>query len=352
MAVFIAMYCVVQFYIQLKDALATHRPFLKVLAIKLVIFLSFWQSFAISIGTSTLDIVKPNSTLAYPDIKVGIPSLLLCFEMALFAILHLWAFPWRPYADNAPRTFYPNPDLDSPDPTRVNEHGPRVGGFLGMRALWDAINLWDIFKAFGRGIRWLFVGVKHRHEDISYKTTSKTTSMDGGLDMDDLQKPGQGAFDGMDTSYGGSALGGNPGALKSTDHLPIATQFRQSQYHNRFAPPDALGQQSTYRNPAEERIGLIAHAQPNPSSPSRVPRDPSPYHDQDYVEMAPPAPQYDGQRQSLSTVDEEPYGSSRQGSRQDTYGHSPAPSYNPRNSTQAMVGDALWGPRPPQGGSR
>lgn len=205
-AVFIAMYCVIQFYIQLKEGLAIHRPFLKVLAIKLVIFLSFWQSFAISIGTSTLDIVKPNATLAYPDLKVGIPSLLLCFEMALFAILHLWAFPWRPYADNAPRSFYPNPDLDSPDPQRENEHGPRMGGFLGLRALWDAINLWDIFKAFGRGIRWLFVGVKHRHEDISYKTTGKTTSMDAGLDMDDLQKAGHGRFDGMDTSYGGSAL--------------------------------------------------------------------------------------------------------------------------------------------------
>jgi len=72
------MFCVVQFYVQLREPLADHQPFLKVLAIKLVIFLSFWQTVAISLGTSTLNLVHPNDVLAYPDIKVGIPSLLLC----------------------------------------------------------------------------------------------------------------------------------------------------------------------------------------------------------------------------------------------------------------------------------
>ena len=42
-AVSIAMYCLIQFYIQVKDDISQHRPFLKILSIKLVIFLSFWQ---------------------------------------------------------------------------------------------------------------------------------------------------------------------------------------------------------------------------------------------------------------------------------------------------------------------
>lgn len=44
LAVTIAMFFVVQFYIQLKEDLSEHKPFMKVLSIKLVIFFSFWQT--------------------------------------------------------------------------------------------------------------------------------------------------------------------------------------------------------------------------------------------------------------------------------------------------------------------
>lgn len=43
-SVSIAMFCLIQFYLQLRTDLAEHKPFLKVLCIKLVIFFSFWQS--------------------------------------------------------------------------------------------------------------------------------------------------------------------------------------------------------------------------------------------------------------------------------------------------------------------
>ena len=51
-SVTIAMFCLIQFYIQLKDDLAEHKPFLKVLCIKLVIFFSFWQT------VSSLSVVR------------------------------------------------------------------------------------------------------------------------------------------------------------------------------------------------------------------------------------------------------------------------------------------------------
>jgi len=53
-SVFIAMFCLVQFYIQLRFDLAEHKPFLKVLCIKLVIFFSFWQTVRVLAITCSL----------------------------------------------------------------------------------------------------------------------------------------------------------------------------------------------------------------------------------------------------------------------------------------------------------
>ncbi|EOO03117.1 putative duf300 domain protein [Phaeoacremonium minimum UCRPA7] len=325
-AVTVAMYCVIQFYVQLREPLAEHRPFLKVLAIKLVIFLSFWQSMAISVGTSsTVDIVHANDVLAYPDIKVGIPSLLLCFEMALFAILHLWAFPYRPYLPNAKPGFYPVPSPDCGVPPRENAHLAPAGGFLGLKAIWDAMNVWDVVKAFGRGIRWLFVGVKHRKEDISYQPHKESAT---GLDMDDMspQKHGGDRLN-VDTAYRGHKPG-----VKSTDHLPIATEFRRSKFDMMY---NTENDPSRGRSDSDgvESAGLIANAQPNPSSANRRRDEPSPYRDGRYD---PPSDPY--------------YGAPGQAEWEAASG-SPTRTRNPRDPAQSVVGEALWGPRqPPHGG--
>lgn len=202
------MYCVIQFYVQLKTELSSHKPFLKVLAIKGVIFLSFWQTMAISVGTGEFDIISPTATLAYPDIAVGIPSLLLCVEMLLFSIMHIWAYPWRPYRQDAPPIFYPLPNKETNAPPLENVHIPPAGGSIGLKALWDALNLWDVIKAFGRGMRWLFVGAKRRREDASYRKNNDIN------------------MDGKGISYPLQPYDRVPGG-KSTDHLPIATEFRK-----------------------------------------------------------------------------------------------------------------------------
>jgi hypothetical protein len=343
------MYCVIQFYVQLRAPLAEHSPFLKVLAIKLVIFLSFWQTAAISVGTSTLNIVHPNEVLAYPDLKVGIPSLLLCFEMALFSILHLWAFPYRPYLDNAKPTFYPVPDGSGLPPLR-NEHQPRAGGFLGLKALWDAVNVWDVVKAFGRGMRWLFVGVKRRHEDVSYTAARKNSATTGGgVDMDDLKGAangkGPGRFAQVHTAYAGMAH--HPAGAKSTDHLPIATEFRRS----RFGIEGQDGGGGGDDTPPEQ-ARLIAHAQPNPHSPARSADEysegydgSSPYHPPQQQQQQQLYPLHD-RPSSLSTVEEESYSRAASAAGgQYAAGGGPGSRGNPRNSTQMKVGNALWGGR-------
>lgn len=225
------MYCVIQFYVQLRQDLADHHPFLKVLAIKLVIFLSFWQSFMISILTSaTFNVVKPTTTVAYPDLKVGIPSLLLCIEMAIFAVLHLFAFPWKPYSQGHATNYPMSPGVK-------NELGPKQGGPLGLMAIVDAMNPWDLVKGFARGMRWLFVGLRHREKDSSYNNNG---SLDFNNPNNDMSLEPQ-------TSP--------PQGYKRSENLPIAEEFRRSKFGLQGFGTAKVD---------DEGAGLIAHAQPNP----------------------------------------------------------------------------------------
>jgi hypothetical protein len=77
--------------------------------------------------------------LAYPDIKVGIPALLLSSELFIISILHIFAFPWHPYRKSNPN------------------NGPSRGGFFGIKAFIDALNVWDLIKAAASAVKWLFV---------------------------------------------------------------------------------------------------------------------------------------------------------------------------------------------------
>lgn len=156
-SVTIAMYCLIQFYIQLKTDLAPHKPFLKITCIKLVIFFCFWQSWIISLLTTKSGPLKQTDKISGADWRIGLPSMLVCFEMMIFAVMHHFAFPWKPY------------DLKRQGlPDTLDEPKHYAGG--PIHAVIDALNPWDIIKAFGRGTRWLFVGVRHRKEDISYQT--------------------------------------------------------------------------------------------------------------------------------------------------------------------------------------
>lgn len=154
MSVTIAMYCLVQLYIQIKEDLAQHRPFLKVLSIKLVIFLCFWQNLLIEVLTNDKNgPLKPTEFVASPDLRIGIPCLFTCVDMAVFACLHRWAFPWKPYHLKGHQKQPKQYDY---------AYGP-------SKALLQAIYPWDYFKAAARGFRWLFHGVRFRMSDPSYQ---------------------------------------------------------------------------------------------------------------------------------------------------------------------------------------
>ena len=245
----IAMYCIIQFYLQMKFDLAEHRPLLKVVAIKLVIFLSFWQTLLISFLTSS-GAIKASSSIGTPDIKVGIPAMLLCIEMAIFSVFHLWAFPWQVYdirrshivaSESAPGFL--------PDPNTSYQGGP-----FGVRALGEAFNPWDIIKNIGRAFRWGWKGRKVRHQDISYKASSPNNG--AGLEPTRNQftaftggnEAGSAPYDGPDTNpYAGAAVTG--GAHKTGHYTPLSDD--EDEGHIPSQPRGPPGKGSPYPRPME-----------------------------------------------------------------------------------------------------
>jgi hypothetical protein len=234
-AVTIAMYCIIQFYLQVRKDIAQHKPLLKVLAIKLVIFLSFWQTIGISLLTGA-GAIKPSAKFQTPDIKVGIPSFLLCVEMAFFAFFHLFAFSWRDYTMSS--KVYQQEMAAGEAPPQYQ------GGFLGIKAIADAANPWDIIKAVARAGRWLFVGYKKRRLDPSY-AVSRT-------DTDDT-------------------MGRDPNAYSNTKLNPL----NGSTAYTGPKPGSRAGKTAGY-DLEEDRQPLV-HGQPNPFSDAPPVRDHSPY---------------------------------------------------------------------------
>ncbi|KJZ72973.1 hypothetical protein HIM_07545 [Hirsutella minnesotensis 3608] len=302
LAVTVAMYCLIQFYVQLREPLAEHNLLLKIVAIKLVVFLSFWQAAAISVGTSTLKIVHPNEVLAYPDLKVGIPALLLCVEMACFSILHIWAFPYRPYVSGAPISYYPDPDKDKPYPPQVIERSAPSGGPFGILAFVDALNIWDFVKAFGRGMRWLLCGVKRRKEDISYKLNEGDV-----VNMSDLP----------DGKSAGSYAAVRPTGSSPNTPAPGGQYPTASPSYPGYPPAGHV-----HGHSVEENAGLMAYAQPHAETYP---------HNGTYA--TPP-------RSSRPTGQPSPYAQHPQPQRP-----SGQPGSGAGGDTQARMGAALWGQR-------
>lgn len=138
--------------------------------------------------------ISPTKKLAMPDLKYSLPELMISIEMALFSILHLWAFSWRPYA-------IANEGVGEVTDFYGNGKVSYEGGRWGFKALVDAMNPFDLLKAIGRGARWLAVGHKHRLQDPSYQPHHGTIG---------LRAPESGVVNNGTTYNGaGSANNGN-----------------------------------------------------------------------------------------------------------------------------------------------
>ncbi|KAL2503671.1 Protein LAZ11 [Abeliophyllum distichum] len=88
-----ALYCLVQFYSVTKNKLAPIKPLAKFLTFKSIVFLTWWQGVAVaflfSFGTF-------NGSFAQV-LKTHIQDYIICIEMGVAAVIHLYVFPAVPY---------------------------------------------------------------------------------------------------------------------------------------------------------------------------------------------------------------------------------------------------------------
>ncbi|EGG19690.1 hypothetical protein DFA_00268 [Cavenderia fasciculata] len=92
-----AMTIIVLFYQASAEELSPYKPLLKFVSIKLVIFLSFWQSLAIAVINLTFHWIPSIDHFESEQVANIINNLLICFEMMGISFLHLYAFPYELY---------------------------------------------------------------------------------------------------------------------------------------------------------------------------------------------------------------------------------------------------------------
>lgn len=159
--------------------------------------------------------------------------------------MHIFAYPWKPYS-----TKHMSSDPLMAPGIGYSGGAPKYqGGPLGIKAILDAANPWDIIKALARGFRWMFVGARYRHQDVSYQPPKLSAD---------------------DTSYGGPTYA-------STGEQ--ATELRDSHDKRRRSDTVGDGSYGSY----DDRSGLLSSSQ----AFGRVPSS-SPYRTtyQDVIEHA------------------------------------------------------------------
>eukprot|EP01102_Stenamoeba_stenopodia_P009243 TRINITY_DN2723_c0_g1_i1.p1 TRINITY_DN2723_c0_g1~~TRINITY_DN2723_c0_g1_i1.p1 ORF type:complete len:590 (+),score=132.71 TRINITY_DN2723_c0_g1_i1:191-1960(+) len=88
----VAMYYLILFYLATEPELKRFRPVPKFLCVKAVVFFSFWQSVLIA-ALLYFNIIKTE------DMAGGLEDMILCIEMFLIALCHIYAFGHNTYRD-------------------------------------------------------------------------------------------------------------------------------------------------------------------------------------------------------------------------------------------------------------
>jgi len=122
-----ALYCLVFFVHGAPKELKKISPVRKLLVIKGVVFFTFWQAVLISLLVN-LGLIRRTEKWKVETISSGLQNFMVCIEMFVAAIFHIWAFPAV------------EPDVVIPD-EHNDQHRKRKAGRMV-----SAVNLLDVGK--------------------------------------------------------------------------------------------------------------------------------------------------------------------------------------------------------------
>uniref|UniRef100_A0A8C5N5S9 Transmembrane protein 184C-like n=1 Tax=Gouania willdenowi TaxID=441366 RepID=A0A8C5N5S9_GOUWI len=98
-----SMYCLLLLYAALREQLHAIRPVGKFLCVKLVVFVSFWQSVLIAFLVK-VGVVSDKHTWDWDSVQAvatGLQDFIICIEMFVAAIAHHYTFTYKPYVQEA-----------------------------------------------------------------------------------------------------------------------------------------------------------------------------------------------------------------------------------------------------------
>jgi len=96
-SVFLSIYFLVLFYLSIRHVLAEYKPIPKFICIKAILFFSFWQSVLIAV-LSYFGVIHELDGWSSKDIARELQDTLICAEMFLLSVAHIFVFSHRPYA--------------------------------------------------------------------------------------------------------------------------------------------------------------------------------------------------------------------------------------------------------------
>jgi len=99
-----SLYYLVLFYVAVQEELEQFKPIPKFLAIKAVVFFTFWQGVLLAI-LSYFGLIGSIGSWKEDNTSTSLQDFIICVEMFIIAVAHHWIFPFKNFRDPTKTAF-------------------------------------------------------------------------------------------------------------------------------------------------------------------------------------------------------------------------------------------------------